>query len=137
MGEKCSEFELMEGRKPSVAEASKLLADYLSLHPDSDDSFSLGILIAGWDDESGPALYKVNSQGKLLKDSVVATGCGSPTCGYFDYPMFDVKGASGNKALDLAKRALCIALYDVHESLHHRLPCWTKWDSSGWSRMMM
>ncbi|CAI9107182.1 OLC1v1006480C1 [Oldenlandia corymbosa var. corymbosa] len=39
---KCHDHELEEGRKASAAEASNWLAEFLSLHPDSDDSLSLG-----------------------------------------------------------------------------------------------
>ncbi|CAI9113877.1 OLC1v1014571C1 [Oldenlandia corymbosa var. corymbosa] len=96
---KCQEHELKEGRKASAAEASKWLAEFLSLQPDCDNSFSLGILIAGWDDESGPVLYKVNGKGNVLKDSLAGTGSCARTV-FYSIPLFHV-GRTGVKTVVL------------------------------------
>ncbi|CAI9112878.1 OLC1v1013378C1 [Oldenlandia corymbosa var. corymbosa] len=61
----------MEGRKASAAEASMMLVDFLCRHPCIDDCLPLGILLAGWENELGPQLYKVDAKGKLGELSVI------------------------------------------------------------------
>ncbi|CAI9107234.1 OLC1v1006549C1 [Oldenlandia corymbosa var. corymbosa] len=111
---KCHEYELKEGKKASAAEASKWLADFLSLHPDSDDRLSLGVLIAGWDNELGPALYKVNGKGKLRQSPYLGAGCGSSGSGGLSYRVLG--NLSLADATEVAKKALCLGVCYVPES---------------------
>ncbi|CAI9113419.1 OLC1v1014023C4 [Oldenlandia corymbosa var. corymbosa] len=114
----CHELELKEGRKASAAEASKWLADFLSLHPDSDQGMSLGILIAGWDDELGPSLFKVDGNGKLAEGQLYGTGSASAAVALV---IEEIYGRSMTlvPARDLAKFALCIGTYSVPEFAEH------------------
>ncbi|CAI9106740.1 OLC1v1005959C1 [Oldenlandia corymbosa var. corymbosa] len=111
---KCREHELNEGRKASAADVSQWLSDFLSLHPDSDDSLSLGILVAGWDNSSGPSLYKVNGKGELLKSLWLGTGSASAGTGSFICK--DIDRSSKVQATELVKRALFLAAFDAPES---------------------
>ncbi|CAI9107465.1 OLC1v1006818C2 [Oldenlandia corymbosa var. corymbosa] len=115
--DKCRKLELKEGRKASAAEASEWLAEFLSLHPDSDCSFSLGILIAGWGNESGPGLYKVKGNGKRLKvtDSWAGTGCAANLAVIIDSTDRTIKDITVEKSAELAKRTLSMAVYHAHE----------------------
>ncbi|CAI9107192.1 OLC1v1006496C1 [Oldenlandia corymbosa var. corymbosa] len=72
---KCRQHEGATGARASAAEASRWLADFLSYYRYSDDGLSLGTLIAGWDDKSGPALYKVSAKGKLSEEPFLGSGC--------------------------------------------------------------
>ncbi|CAI9112004.1 OLC1v1012367C1 [Oldenlandia corymbosa var. corymbosa] len=111
---KCREYEVKEGREACAAEASNWLAEFLTLYPD--DSFSLGVLIAGWDQESGPALYKVNGKGKRLKSSMAGTGCAAGVwAALTENPSYDIKNISLAEASELAKRTLCFGVYMAFE----------------------
>ncbi|CAI9111683.1 OLC1v1011968C1 [Oldenlandia corymbosa var. corymbosa] len=112
----CLELEYKK-KKVSAAEASKWLADSLSRKPDSDWDKSLGVLIAGWDKELGPVLYKVNGKGTLLKQPPdqpwVGTGSGSGARSIFlDSPIHSMSKA---EATELAKDALCLGAYFAPE----------------------
>ncbi|CAI9098038.1 OLC1v1034590C2 [Oldenlandia corymbosa var. corymbosa] len=107
---KCHEFELEEGRKASAAEASEWLADFLSLHPDSDLGLSLGVLIAGWDAQLGPSLYKVDGKGNVEQKSLLGTGSGSLGRVVITERAGQLS-ISPAAAVDFAKRALCSGVY--------------------------
>ncbi|CAI9107126.1 OLC1v1006416C1 [Oldenlandia corymbosa var. corymbosa] len=110
--QKVGKHELKEGREASAAEASKWLSDFLSLRPC--DSLSLGIMIAGWDHISGPALYKVDGKGEVLKRDYVGTGSGSGS-----FVVFFLKPhtkMSEAETAELTKTALCIGVNNATES---------------------
>ncbi|CAI9107231.1 OLC1v1006546C1 [Oldenlandia corymbosa var. corymbosa] len=110
---KCREHEHLKGARASAAEASKWLADFLSDRPYSDDPLSLGTLIAGWDDESGPALYKVNAKGERCERPFMGTGSSSDGCALISIPRDKISVTDASK---LAKRALCLGVCLVPES---------------------
>ncbi|CAI9113423.1 OLC1v1014026C1 [Oldenlandia corymbosa var. corymbosa] len=110
----CHDFELIEGRKASAAEASKWLADFLSLHPDSDKGLSLGILIAAWDNESGPSLFKVDGNGKLLERQLFGTGSASAAEVLVIEEIYG-RSVTLAHATNLAKLALCMGTYTAPE----------------------
>ncbi|CAI9098224.1 OLC1v1034834C1 [Oldenlandia corymbosa var. corymbosa] len=105
----CKDVELAEGTKASAAEASKWLADFLSRNPDSDLGVSLGVLIAGWDNESGPSLHKVDGMGNVLKESLAGTGSAN------EGRWARRSGSSQAEAVELAKCAVCIGVYNAPE----------------------
>ncbi|CAI9107194.1 OLC1v1006498C1 [Oldenlandia corymbosa var. corymbosa] len=109
----CRDLE-KKGNKASAAVASKWLAGFLSRHPFSDDRFSLGILIAGWDNESGPGLYKVDAKGKELKESMLGTGSGSDARSIFLIRSLDKMSVA--EAAQFAKSALCTGVRIAPES---------------------
>lgn len=70
----CRLLELQNGRRVSVAGASKLLANTLYAYKGM--GLSMGTMIAGWD-ESGPGLYYVDSEGQRIKGTRFSVGSGS------------------------------------------------------------
>jgi 20S proteasome subunit beta 5 len=52
-------YELREGKRITVAAASKLLAN--TVYQYRNMGLSMGTMIAGWDDLVGPGLYYVNT----------------------------------------------------------------------------
>ncbi|CAI9114692.1 OLC1v1015471C1 [Oldenlandia corymbosa var. corymbosa] len=126
-------FQLEEGRRASAAEASKWLADHLTCNPCSDYALSVEVLIAGWDNESGPALYHVHAQGRMCSRPAIGSGIAAHGCAYlsprdssdFRSPRFLSKRGSGKsvrynmsvtEAIELARDALCRAALLVPES---------------------
>ncbi|CAI9104108.1 OLC1v1002721C1 [Oldenlandia corymbosa var. corymbosa] len=114
---KCRELQLKKGREASAAEASKWLAEFLSLHLDTSCSFSLCILIAGWE-ESGPSLYKVKGNGRRLevRGSSAGTGCAAGCSSIIKNMLSDDnKDITVDKAKEWAKKTLCMSVYHAHE----------------------
>ena len=70
----CRLLELQNGRRVSVAGASKLLANTLYAYKGM--GLSMGTMIGGWD-ESGPGLYYVDSEGQRIKGTRFSVGSGS------------------------------------------------------------
>ncbi|CAI9114113.1 OLC1v1014760C7 [Oldenlandia corymbosa var. corymbosa] len=70
---KCNLQEKSQGREPTLAEVSSWLTEALSAHS---DPLSLGILIAVWN-ESEHGLYRMSSNGVLVKGDILATGSGA------------------------------------------------------------
>jgi 20S proteasome subunit beta 5 len=57
--------ELREGKRISVAAASKLLSN--TLYGYRGYGLSMGTMIAGWDEALGPNLYYIDNDGTRLK----------------------------------------------------------------------
>ncbi|CAI9107070.1 OLC1v1006351C2 [Oldenlandia corymbosa var. corymbosa] len=105
-------LERKHGEKVSATKAAKWLTDFLLRKPDSNDSLSLGILIAGWDNESGPALYTVNGKGELVNDNLVGIGSGF---GGISVLVHRLNTMSKAEATEEAKAALCLGVYYAPE----------------------
>ncbi|CAI9114277.1 OLC1v1014958C2 [Oldenlandia corymbosa var. corymbosa] len=103
------------GRKLSASGASKWLAELLSQKPDSNDRFSLGILIAGWDSELGAALFKLNGKGEFEESSMAGTGYGGGSC--FGFDRNPSRFTSIDEAKDFAKNTLSFIANCVPESV--------------------
>jgi len=71
----CRLHELREGRRISVAAASKLLGNQVYYYRGM--GLSMGTMIAGWDENKGPALYYIDSDGTRLKGDKFSVGSGS------------------------------------------------------------
>ena len=70
----CKVFELKGNEKPSVAAASRILANIVYQY--RGHGLSMGTMIAGWD-KSGPHLYYVDDNGTRLKGDIFSVGSGS------------------------------------------------------------
>ncbi|OWM76201.1 hypothetical protein CDL15_Pgr009847 [Punica granatum] len=107
LGIKCRLHELANKRRISVTGASKLLANILYSYRGM--GLSVGTMIAGWD-ETGPALYYVDSEGGRLKGNRFSVGSGSP----YAYGVLDSGyryDMSVEEAAELARRAIYHATY--------------------------
>lgn len=67
--------ELREGKRISVAAASKLLSN--TVYGYRGYGLSMGTMIAGWDENLGPALYYIDDDGTRLKGDRFSVGSGS------------------------------------------------------------
>lgn len=74
LGMECRLYELRNGRRISVAAASKLLANVMSSYRGY--GLSMGTMVTGWD-ETGPQLYYVDDDGTRLKGKYFSVGSGS------------------------------------------------------------
>jgi len=102
LGVQCRMFELRNGRRISVAAASKLLANTMNSYKGY--GLSMGTMITGWD-ESGPQLYYVDNDGTRLKGKYFSVGSGST----YAYGVLDTHyrdDLSIEEAIDLGKRAI-------------------------------
>merc|ERR1719463_405474 len=98
----CRMVELRDKERPSVAAASKMLANIMFSYRGR--GLSCGTMVAGWD-RKGPHLYMVDDQGDCHKGNVFSVGSGST----FAYGVLD----SGYKfdltldeAVELGKKAI-------------------------------
>jgi len=99
----CRLHELREGRRISVAAASKLLAN--TVYGYRGMGLSMGTMIAGWDESKGPALYYVDNDGTRLKGDKFSVGSGST----YAYGILDSgyrKDLTLKEAIELGKRAI-------------------------------
>lgn len=105
LGMECRLYELRNGRRITVAAASKLLANTMRSYRGY--GLSMGTMITGWDDgeTSGPGLYYVDDDGTRLKGKYFAVGSGSLLAyGVLDnYWKHDM---TLEEAIDLGKRAI-------------------------------
>ena len=102
LGIQCRLHELENGRRISVAGASKLLAN--TLYGYRGQGLSMGTMVAGWD-LKGPGLYYVDSDGTRLKGKRFSVGSGSP----FAYGVLDQGyrwDLSVEEACELGRRAI-------------------------------
>lgn len=102
LGMKCRLYELRNGRRISVAGASKLLANLMRAYRGY--GLSMGTMIAGWD-ETGPQLYYVDDDGTRLKGKMFSVGSGS----MYAYGVLDThyrEDMTVEEAIDLGKRAI-------------------------------
>ena len=102
LGMECRLYELRNGRRISVAAASKLLANVMSSYRGY--GLSMGTMVTGWD-ETGPQLYYVDDDGTRLKGRYFSVGSGS----MYAYGILDTGykyDLSVDEAIDLGKRAI-------------------------------
>jgi len=107
LGMQCRLYELRNGRRISVAGASKLLANTMSAYRGY--GLSMGTMIAGWD-EKGPQLYYVDDDGTRLKGKMFSVGSGS----MYAYGILDTHfrdDMSVEEAIDLGRRAIYHATF--------------------------
>eukprot|EP00954_Amorphochlora_amoebiformis_P016035 1258713-Amorphochlora_amoeboformis.AAC.1 len=99
----CRLHELREGKRISVAAASKLLGNVVFQYRGY--GLSMGTMIAGMDEKKGPALFYVDSDGTRLKGNLFSVGSGATYAyGILDNeydPDMDEKAA-----VELGKRAI-------------------------------
>jgi len=102
----CRIHELREGRRISVAAASKLLANNMFQYKGM--GLSMGTMIAGWDEAKGPELYYVDDDGTRLKGDRFSVGSGSTYAyGVLDLGIKELGfGMSVDQAVELGKRAI-------------------------------
>jgi len=96
-------YELREGRRMTVAAASKLLGN--TVYGYKGYGLSMGTMIAGWDEGKGPALYYIDSDGTRLKGDKFSVGSGST----YAYGILDSgfrMDLTLKEAVDLGKRAI-------------------------------
>lgn len=79
----CRLHELREGKRISVAAASKLLGN--TVYSYRGMGLSMGTMIAGWDETKGPTLYYIDSDGTRLKGDKFCVGSG----GTYAYGVLD------------------------------------------------
>lgn len=97
----CRVHELREGKRISVAAASKLLAN--TMYNYRGYGLSMGTMVAGWDEDLGPALYYMDDDGTRLKGDLFSVGSGST----YAYGVLDNeyrKDLTIEEAVELGKR---------------------------------
>lgn len=103
LARQCRVHELTEGKRISVAAASKLLGNVVFSYRGY--GLSMGTMMAGWDEKKGPALFYVDSDGTRLKGNLFSVGSGATYAyGVLDSgyrPDLDEK-----EAVELGKRAI-------------------------------
>jgi len=95
--------ELREGKRISVAAASKLLAN--TVYSYRGMGLSMGTMIAGWDETKGPSLYYIDNDGTRLKGDKFSVGSGAT----YAYGILDNgyrKDLTLKEAVELGKRAI-------------------------------
>jgi 20S proteasome subunit beta 5 len=108
LGKECRLYELRNGRRITVAAASKLLANVMSSYRGY--GLSMGTMIIGWDVETGPQLYYVDDDGTRLKGKYFSVGSGS-TYAYGVLDNYWRENLTVEEAIDLGKRAIYHATY--------------------------
>jgi len=99
----CRLHELREGKRISVAAASKLLGN--TVYSYRGMGLSMGTMVAGWDEVKGPQLYYIDSDGTRLKGHKFSVGSGST----FAYGVLDQGykyDLTVDEAVELGKRAI-------------------------------
>lgn len=99
----CRIHELKEGRRISVAAASKRLANMVYQYKGR--GLSMGTMVAGWDELYGPNLFYVDDDGTRLKGDLFSVGSGST----YAYGILDSEykfDMSIKEAIELGKRAI-------------------------------
>jgi 20S proteasome subunit beta 5 len=99
----CRVHELKEGKRISVAAASKRLCNMVYQYRGK--GLSMGTMVAGWDEVGGPGLYYVDDEGTRLKGSLFSCGSGST----YAYGILDSEykyDMTVAEAVELGKRAI-------------------------------
>lgn len=99
----CRIWELREGKRITVAAASKLLGN--TVYSYRNYGLSMGTMIAGYDEATGPALYYIDSDGTRLKGDRFCVGSGAT----YAYGVLDNEykfELSVPEAVELGKRAI-------------------------------
>jgi len=102
LGMQCRLYELRNGRRITVAAASKLLANTMASYRGY--GLSMGTMVTGWD-ETGPQLYYVDDDGTRLKGKMFSVGSGS-TYAYGVLDNYWRDDLTLEEAIDLGKRAI-------------------------------
>jgi len=102
LGMQCRMYELRNGKRITVAAASKLLANTMNSYRGY--GLSMGTMVTGWD-ETGPQLYYVDNDGTRLKGNMFSVGSGS-TYAYGILDNYYRKDLTVEEAIDLGKRAI-------------------------------
>jgi len=102
LGMQCRLYELRNGRRITVAAASKLLANVMSSYRGY--GLSMGTMITGWD-ETGPQLYYVDDDGTRLKGKYFSVGSGS-LLAYGVLDNYWREDLTLEEAIDVGKRAI-------------------------------
>lgn len=102
LGMQCRMYELRNGKRITVAAASKLLANTVNSYRGY--GLSMGTMVTGWD-ETGPQLYYVDSDGTRLKGNMFSVGSGS-TYAYGVLDNYYRPDLTVEEAIDLGKRAI-------------------------------
>jgi len=102
VGMQCRLYELRNGERPTVAAASRILANILYQYRGY--GLSMGTMLAGWD-HTGPHLFYVDNDATRLEGKLFSVGSGSTYAysvldSYYNYDMTD------DKAIDLGMRAI-------------------------------
>lgn len=130
----CRMYELRHKERPSVAAASKMLANIM--HSYKGRGLSCGTMVTGWD-RSGPHLYMVDDQGDRHKGNVFSVGSGST----YAYGVLDTGyhwDLKIEEAIELGRRSIyhathrdgasggVVRVYHVHDPETHGGKGWTK-----------
>jgi len=99
----CRLHELREGKRISVAAASKLLGN--TVYQYKDYGLSMGTMIAGWDETLGPQLYYMDNDGTRIKGDRFSVGSGAT----YAYGIMDLGWKADltiPEAVELGKRSI-------------------------------
>jgi 20S proteasome subunit beta 5 len=99
----CRVHELREGKRISVAAASKLLGN--TVYQYKDYGLSMGTMIAGWDETLGPQLYYMDNDGTRMKGDRFSVGSGAT----YAYGIMDLGWRADltiPEAVELGKRSI-------------------------------
>jgi 20S proteasome subunit beta 5 len=123
LAKECRIYELKNGEKPSVAAASRMLANITFQYKGY--GLSMGTMIAGWD-KTGPHLFYVDDNGTRLNGNLFSVGSGST----YAYGVLDTgynHSMSTEEAVELGKKAIyhathkdagsggVVRVYHIHE----------------------
>jgi 20S proteasome subunit beta 5 len=126
----CRLHELREGKRISVAAASKLLGN--TVYGYRGMGLSMGTMICGWDETKGPQLYYIDSDGTRLKGSRFSVGSGAT----YAYGVLDQGyrwDLSISEAVELGKRSIYHATHrDAYSGGTINVYCITE---DGWKKM--
>jgi 20S proteasome subunit beta 5 len=121
--------ELREGKRISVAAASKLLSN--TLYGYRGYGLSMGTMIAGWDEALGPNLYYIDNDGTRLKGDLFSVGSGA-TYAYGVLDNYYRKDLTVEEAVALGKRAIYHATHrDAYSGGVINVYCIT---ADGWTK---
>jgi len=125
----CRLHELKEGKRISVAAASKLLGN--TVYGYRGMGLSMGTMIAGWDEAKGPQLYYIDSDGTRLKGQRFSVGSGAT----YAYGVLDNGyrwDLSIDEAVELGKRSIYHATHrDAYSGGTINVYCIT---ADGWTK---
>jgi len=126
----CRLHELKEGKRISVAAASKLLGN--TVYGYRGMGLSMGTMICGWDETKGPQLFYIDSDGTRLKGQRFSVGSGAT----YAYGVLDQGyryDLSIDEAVELGKRSIFHATHrDAYSGGTINVFCVT---SDGWKKM--
>ncbi|KAF4693156.1 Proteasome subunit beta type-5 [Perkinsus olseni] len=103
LGRLCKLYELRNKQRITTAAASKMLANIMYSYKGY--GLSCGTMIAGYDANTGPALYMVDDQGTRIKNNMFSVGSGST----YAYGILDAgyrHDLTLDEAVALGKRAI-------------------------------